>query len=124
MSHEFPADFVDIPMEELATIINLNVTATLCFLIDEATQAAEPGELSPFDAGYFPINLSCRVHDTKPCQALVRSVDHYRRHDTRTREYLGNTPTKSGTSSSFDALCHSGKGTPAVVLMLDGHSTC
>ncbi len=33
-------------------------------LIDEATQAAEPGKLSPFDAGYFPLNPSCRVHDT------------------------------------------------------------
>lgn len=29
VSHEFPADFVDTSTEELATIINVNVTATL-----------------------------------------------------------------------------------------------
>jgi short-subunit dehydrogenase len=29
VSHEFPADFVDTSPEELATIINVNVTATL-----------------------------------------------------------------------------------------------
>jgi regulator of nonsense transcripts 1 len=33
-------------------------------LIDEATQAAEPGKLSPFDVGCFPPNPSHRVHDT------------------------------------------------------------
>lgn len=29
VSHEFPTDFVDTSTEELATIINVNVTATL-----------------------------------------------------------------------------------------------
>jgi 17beta-estradiol 17-dehydrogenase / very-long-chain 3-oxoacyl-CoA reductase len=29
VSHELPADFVDTSTEELATIINVNVTATL-----------------------------------------------------------------------------------------------
>jgi short-subunit dehydrogenase len=29
VSHEFPSDFVDTSPEELATIINVNVTATL-----------------------------------------------------------------------------------------------
>jgi regulator of nonsense transcripts 1 len=33
-------------------------------LIDEATQAAEPGELSPYDTRYFLFNPTRRVYDT------------------------------------------------------------
>jgi regulator of nonsense transcripts 1 len=43
------------------------------------------------------------IQFSKPRRALVESIDQYRRHDSSAREYLGNTPTNSGTPSCFDA---------------------
>ena len=56
VSHEFPADFVDTSTEELATIINVNVTATL-----RVTSLIAPSMVSRFVSS-LPLTLaSCHA---------------------------------------------------------------
>lgn len=47
-------------------------------LIDEATQAAEPGKLSPFDADQFPLSLlaECMIPLVLGCKQVVLVGDH------------------------------------------------
>lgn len=52
VSHEFPTDFVDTSTEELATIINVNVTATLRITSLIAPSMASRSVPLPFSLPY------------------------------------------------------------------------